>query len=262
MLFKTATIFNTLLLTLSQTTQAQETQECKTVTTVENFNITAYASAPWYVHQQAESSYLPIERNYCVKAEYNIFEEPTYLGYTVDVNNQAQNMYGSSVGASLCAYQTDETSLSKLAVAPCFLPTYFAGPYWVVAYDEQEGYALISGGQPTIVSEGTNGLCTSGDGINNSGLWIFSRSQIRDDTLVSTVRDIAEAAGFDLSVLNDVIQTDCDLCTDSEQLCDENETDSETICEWVNNAKWDWMKHWRCFMHGDICPDTCERCNE
>ncbi len=55
---------------------------------------------------------------------------------------------------------------------------------------------------------------------------------------------------------------DCDLCIDSEQLYDEDETDSETICEWVNHAKWDWMKHWRCFMHGDICPDTCERCNE
>ena len=33
----------------------------------------------------------------------------------------------------------------KLEVAPCFLPTVAAGPYWVLDYSEEEGYALISG---------------------------------------------------------------------------------------------------------------------
>lgn len=259
MLFKTVTIINTLLLTLSQTTQAQE---CKNVTTVDNFDIITYASAPWYVHQQAENSYSPIANNYCVRAEYDLFEQPTFLwGYTIDVQNQAQNEFGNDVSASLCAYQTDETELSKLAVAPCWLPKIFAGPYWVVAYNENEGYALISGGQPTIVSEGTDGLCTSGEGINNSGLWIFSRSQLRNETLVSTVRDIAEAAGFDLTVLNDVDQTDCDACTDSEEPCDENDPDGQTICEWVD-SRWSLVRWGRCLIYGDICPETCERCDE
>ena len=103
----------------------------------------------------------------------------------------------------MCAYQTGDsgTDLSKLEVAPCFLPKYFAGPYWIVAYNETEGYALISGGQPTIV---TDDGCKSGDGTNNSGLWIFTRSQERDTELVAKVRTIASEAGFDLSVLNDV----------------------------------------------------------
>ncbi|CAJ1395425.1 unnamed protein product [Effrenium voratum] len=98
----------------------------------------------------------------------------------------------------------------KLEVAPCFLPSIAAGPYWVIDYDEAAGYALISGGAPQ--NEGTDG-CRTGSGTNNAGLWIFTRSQKRDEALVQKVRSIAAQKGFDLSVLNDVDQTEC-----SEQL--------------------------------------------
>ena len=57
-------------------------------------------------------------------------------------------------------------------MAPCFLPKFAAGPYWVLEYNEEEGYALISGGQPTTE---TPAGCKNGEGKNNSGLWIFSR---------------------------------------------------------------------------------------
>lgn len=43
----------------------------------------------------------------------------------------------------------------------------FYGPYWVLAYSESEGYAIVSGGNPTIPTE--NGLCKTGSGVNNSG---------------------------------------------------------------------------------------------
>jgi hypothetical protein len=115
----------------------------------------------------------------------------------------------------LCAYQTDLDSVpplgSKLAVAPCFLPKALSGPYWIVAYDEGMGYALISGGQPKLLSyDDTTGEfigCTTGAGINNSGLWIFSRSPYRDQDLISYVRNLAVDMGFDVSVLNDVDQS-------------------------------------------------------
>ena len=83
---------------------------------------------------------------------------------TVDVFNQARdsdtsnNEFNLQQG-NLCAYQTDlvpdESSTvndAKLAVAPCFLPKAFSGPYWIVAYDEVRGYALILGGQPDLQS--------------------------------------------------------------------------------------------------------------
>lgn len=187
---------------------------CPVVETAENFDIGSYASASWYSHQQAENAYQPLENNYCVKAEYSVRSKPTLWGYTVDVNNLAQNEFGDEFDGKLCAYQTSgEVDASKLAVAPCFLPKVFAGPYWVVAYNEDEGFALISGGQPTIPAllESKSTGCRTGTGTNNSGLWIFSRSQERNDTLINLVRGIAQDSGFDISVLNDVDQRFCDV---------------------------------------------------
>ncbi|KAL7544809.1 hypothetical protein ACHAWF_008174, partial [Thalassiosira exigua] len=145
---------------------AAQAQDCKEVKTVENFDIKAYASAKWFVHQQAETLYLPNGRDFCVTAEYSILEAPTFWGYTVGVRNSDRDEQGDEREGDLCAYNEAETP-SKLAVAPCFLPKIAAGPYWVVAYDEAEGYALVSGGQPKILGE--NGGCKTGRGVNNSG---------------------------------------------------------------------------------------------
>jgi len=86
------------------------------------------------------------------------------------------------------------------------LPSFFSGPYWVVAYNEAEGYALVSGGAPTHSYEGG---CRTGTFVNDAGLWIFTRKQQRDEALLQNVRGIATSKGFDISVLNDVDQTDC-----------------------------------------------------
>jgi lipocalin len=239
------------LLLASTSTHAQDNGECATVTTVENFDIDTYAAAPWYVHQQAETSYSPIDQNFCVKAEYTVKDTNRLFGYSVDVFNQAETEDGSKKKGNLCAYQTDE-ALSKLAVAPCWLPKFFAGPYWVVAYNETEGYALISGGQPTEPVDG--GLCRSGTGTNNSGLWIFSRSQNRDEELVSKVRGIAEAAGFDLSVLNNVDQTSCIGCADVRGTF--ATYSGEQDCDWVG-GRFSWFK---CWFYSDECPVTCGAC--
>merc|ERR1712190_210747 len=42
-----------------------------------------------------------------------------------------------------------------------------------------------------------------------AGLWIFTRQQRRDEALVQKVRQMAQSKGFDLSVLNDVDQSNC-----------------------------------------------------
>jgi hypothetical protein len=47
--------------------------------------------------------------------------------------------------------------------------------------------------------------------MNYSGLWIFSRSPTRSEALITKVRGIAAAMNFDLTVLNDVVQTE-DVC--------------------------------------------------
>jgi len=108
-------------------------------------------------------------------------------------------------GSVLCAKVIDKMT-GKLGVAPCFMPNGIAGPYWVIAYSDSEGYALISGGPPF---KSASGGCQTGEGVNGAGLWIFTRRQQRDEALVQKVRKIAASKGFDLSVLNDIGQSEC-----------------------------------------------------
>jgi len=186
--------------------------ECKEVSTQENFVLSDYVAKPWYIHMQAETQYSPPEQNYCVSARYLERSRPSFLWkYTVNVQNQARvgSTDGRLVGGPLCAYNTDSSDPAKLAVAPCWLPKKVSGDYWVIRYNEEEGYAIISGGQPTIPS-GNTGLCKTGTGINQSGLWFFSRSPVRNETLISYLNDIAQnEEGFDTSILSPVDQAGC-----------------------------------------------------
>uniref|UniRef100_A0A7S2QN00 Lipocalin/cytosolic fatty-acid binding domain-containing protein n=1 Tax=Zooxanthella nutricula TaxID=1333877 RepID=A0A7S2QN00_9DINO len=178
--------------------------------TATGFDLDAFISGRWYVQQQMEVLYLPRSQNACVYADY-ARRSPGFLGYEVAVHNHAEDALppyaAHDSGSTLCAKVVDAAS-GKLAVAPCFLPpSLFAGPYWVLAFSQEEGYALISGGAPTKPS--SHGGCSTGRGVNNAGLWIFTRGASRDQALVDKVRGIAAAKGFDLSVLNDVDQSRC-----------------------------------------------------
>ncbi len=208
------------------TATAETSDSCLSVPTVEDFNVIEYAAAPWYVQQQAVNAYTPIDQNRCVTAQYKIRDETnlnwwekSWWGYTVDVNNYGETTTGTSVGGNLCADYDDENS-SQLTVAPCFLPQWFGGPYWVVSYREgvEDGYALVSGGAPQFVVDGetncglqgTDPCCKTGDGINRSGLWILTRERNPTETLVNEVRSIANQMGFSTSVLFNVTHdSDC-----------------------------------------------------
>merc|ERR1712194_658416 len=97
-----------------------------------------------------------------------------FWGYEISVHNHAENnapphkVHDTNI---LCAKIVDADA-GKLAVAPCFLPAATAGPYWVLAFDDAEGYALISGGAPTHSAAGG---CRTGTGVNGAGLWVFTR---------------------------------------------------------------------------------------
>jgi len=56
----------------------QEEEACPRIGKNTNFNqesLAAYVSGEWYVHEQAVTTYLPEERNYCVTASYKQFQE-------------------------------------------------------------------------------------------------------------------------------------------------------------------------------------------
>ena len=70
---------------------------------------------------------------------------------------------------------------------------------------------MVSGGPPTIES---NGKCRNTDQIsldgNGEGLWLFFRTPTPSAAAVAHSRAVAEAAGFDLSVLVDVEHNGCE----------------------------------------------------
>lgn len=74
-----------------------------------------------------------------------------------------------------------------------------------------EGYdwAIVSGGQPTIES-GDDGKCRTGDGVNNSGLWLFTREPVASEDTIAQIRQVLEEKGFDTSVLKPVKQAGCE----------------------------------------------------
>jgi lipocalin len=180
---------------------------------IKDFDIDGYISKRWYIQQMMETSYLPKSHNWCVYAEYQRRPKKSFWGYDVNVHNHAEEVDGtihdSNIdvkGGGIMAKIVDEKT-GKLSVAPGFLPTFLSGPYWVIDYNEAEGYSLISGGAPKLDGEG--GLCKTGSGVNDAGLWIFTRAQKTDDKLVAKVREIAKNKGFDLSVLNQVDHSNC-----------------------------------------------------
>lgn len=197
---------------------------CKPVTVQENFDQKNFVEGgTWYIHQQMAISYLPLDRNFCVTADYT-FNSKTELKVhnycNIDkVNGQAEDS-DVKVGAlgGICGEVTDAATPAKLLVGPCrlrLLKKFAFGPYWILAAGggtkgtpgNKYEWALISGGQPTIATK--DGYCKTGDGTNGSGLWIFTRSGTRDEAVIEKVRSIAQGKGFDIDVLNDVDHKGC-----------------------------------------------------
>ncbi|CAE8592855.1 unnamed protein product [Polarella glacialis] len=177
--------------------------------TVTGFDLDSFIQSRWYIQQQMPLPYLPATQNRCVYADYRKAPKGHTWGYELDVHNHAEENAAPHVvhdsGSLICAKIVDAAT-GKLKVAPCFLPGFLAGPYWVIAWSEEQGYALISGGAPTHSAPGG---CRTGTGTNNAGLWIFTRKMARDEALVKKVSAIAVSKGFDVSVLLDVDQTGC-----------------------------------------------------
>jgi len=197
--------------------------KCKKVDPQDNFNLDTYVKGgTWYIHQQMEIQYLPLERNYCVTANYRFAKNIRQDGQILvtnfaregSVTGKGTNTDEAGFFGRLCA-QKDKSNkkASKLEVGPCvinWIPG-VSGPYWVVAAGgfkapEEYEWAIVSGGQPD--KEGENG-CRTGTGINGSGFWLFTREQQRNETLVNAMRTIASDKGFDLTVLNDVEHEGC-----------------------------------------------------
>merc|ERR1719231_42033 len=136
-------------------------------------------------------SYLPENNFFCVAARYEVAGDSK-----VKVFNylNVDEVNGKVMSTNICGTVEDQAQPAELTVAPCFLPTFLGGPYWILYFDNEAGLGLVSGGQPTIETE--NG-CRTGTGVNGSGLWIALRTQERDEELVQKGERMLRDLGFD-----------------------------------------------------------------
>ena len=191
------------------------TISCNNIQTLDNFNLSEYIRHKWYIQKQQETQYLPKDYNYCVTAKYEISTKkiPFYNGTVLSVENYAKknNINGELVNknnTTLCARQTKVKS--KLLVAPCFLPNIFAGDYWIIDAGPKSNdyqWAIVSGGNPT--QQYKNGCTTKTNTINNAGLWLFTKIQVANQTIINYMLNKLKTVGFKTDLLNNVTQYGC-----------------------------------------------------
>ena len=182
-------------------------------------NLTEYVRASWYIQQQQLTSYQSLRDLYCVTATYNedqYSKVPFFQGKVISVYNYANRdgVNGPAEGSNrtiLCARVKNASEPEKLVVAPCFLPNLLGGPYYILAAGpEPDNYewAIVIGGQPTVYM-GNNTCTTTENRINNSGLWLFSRKRILEETGIQMMYSILQSQNISTAKLNNVTQEGC-----------------------------------------------------
>ena len=196
------------------------TSECPVVKLQTNppINLTEYARATWYIQEQQINGYQKREDLYCVAATYNkdnSSKVPFFKGTVLSVYNYANfnktNGYSLNNSTILCARQPNSNNPEKLLVAPCFLPNILGGPYWILAAGPEPTnyeWAVVIGGQPSV--RVSNTTCTTKlIGINNSGLWIFSREKLLNLDTLNKIKEIITSKNVSTEKLLPVNQTGC-----------------------------------------------------
>lgn len=216
------------LLVFSSANISKVASQCQEVTPIPNseFDFDSYTNGIWYCHQQRPSPFAPLDQFNCVTAQYTLLNAQNGAiqaaglanGYAIKVLNTSEddsgNVFNSDdfsfeqngvvYAGTLCGGRNDLDS--QVTVGACVVPAFtFGGPnYWIIAYDEEEGYALI-GAQTNVPTQ--DGLCTFAS--PTLGLWIFSRSPMRNEAMIEKYRGIAEANGIDPSIMSDVSHQGC-----------------------------------------------------
>jgi len=205
-------------------TASEAASNCTTVAPISGLNFTEFLRATWFVQKQQETGYLKPADFFCVTATYNDEGKKTLGGlgakaisvYNYQNSGAVNGKPGGAITGKgsivLCAREQDKSVPSKLLVAPCFLPNFLAGDYWVVGIGEdaatkKHAWAIVSGGQPTV--EYADGCTTKKTGTNGSGFWFFTRAQVATPAVLAEMEAAAKKLGFTTSQLIDVPQAGC-----------------------------------------------------
>jgi hypothetical protein len=207
---------------------------CPTLQAQQNFNVTEWIRASWYIQKQQVNGYQQEDSLYCVVATYNeTFRGtprtvPFFGGQVLTVyndcnvgktngptsNNFSDPSFKPGFGAPLCGRLNNKEDPAKIVVAPCALPNVLAGNYWVVEAgptpDNYE-YGIIIAGQPTV--ENADGCTTpstcTGPAQTGCGLWVVTRKTIATADQLSELDGILHKKGISTQDLKYIDHTGC-----------------------------------------------------
>lgn len=188
---------------------------CQPVSTVDGLDLNEFTRASWFVQAQQVVQFQPADNLFCLTATYNQDNPsvPLFSGPTISVENYGNEggINGPSKGGPLCGRLPNVEDPSKLLVAPCFLPNFAAGDYWVVGLglrdDSSYEWALVAGGQPD--QEYEDGCTFKDDGSTVDGLFLLSRDQVLSETSLADAATVAQDQGITMQRMISVPQAGC-----------------------------------------------------
>lgn len=179
--------------------------------------VQSYIKYAWFPQYQNPQTYQTKDELNCTSAYYyKRGNEQKNLpnGWFLNVSNMGvTDKQDNDTDGFLCARVHDaDKNEAYLQVGPCGLK--FGGPYWVVRYNEDEGYAIIIGGMPDrMVLPHEEAVYPIKCGFQNkmeNGMWAFTREREASDTKKEKLLQImSDELKLDTSDLLETPQHDC-----------------------------------------------------
>ena len=200
-------------------------EHCSRIDTPDDFDLDTYIEKSWYIQRQQTNTYQPESDLYCIVATYNKEGKRQWGRKAVTVRNYANKgaVNGPSPSADMILCATPRFRFRKpaqLRVAPCLVPVTLGGDYWVVAFEPNYEWAIVTGGQPDQKGEcsADESLCTLRTDCNvgflpcvgnGQGLWFFTRDQNPAPAVLTAMENKAAELGICTANMKEVVHTGC-----------------------------------------------------
>lgn len=198
--------------------------KCTQIDTPDDFDLDAYTEKSWYVQRQQTNTYQPEGDLFCIVARYDRDGRRQWGRKAVTVRNYANRggVNGDSPNGDFKLCATPRFRFRKpaqLRVAPCYVPTSLGGDYWVVAFEPNYEWAIVTAGQPD--QEGAcedDSLCTLREECkigflpcvgNGQGLWFFTRERFPQAEVLEAMEAKAAELGICTANMKDVVHEGC-----------------------------------------------------
>lgn len=198
---------------------------CSKIDTPDDFDVDKYIEKSWYVQRQQTNTYQPEDDLFCIVARYDRDGQRQWGRKAITVRNYANKgaVNGPSPNGDFKLCATPRFRFRKpaqLVVAPCYIPSSLGGDYWVVAFEPNYEWAIITAGQPDQEGQCSvdGSLCTLRQDCrigflpctgNGQGLWFFTRERFPDPSVIAAMEEKAAQLGICTAAMKDVVHEGC-----------------------------------------------------